>query len=85
MDKFEIIVPCLFGMEAFVSKEIKRLGYETTHVEDGKITFLGDMEAVCRANLWLRCGERVLIKVGEFTAVTFTELFDKTKELEWDR
>ena len=43
MDKFEIIVPCLFGMEAFVSKEIKRLGYETTHVEDGKITFLGDI------------------------------------------
>lgn len=85
MDKFEIIVPCLFGMEAFVSREIKRLGYETTHVEDGKVTFSGDMEAVCRANLWLRCGERVLIKVGEFTAVSFTELFDKTKELDWDR
>lgn len=85
MDKFEIIVPCLFGMEAFVSREIKRLGYETTHVEDGKVTFLGDMEAVCRANLWLRCGERVLIKVGEFTALSFEELFEKTTVLDWSR
>ena len=84
MNKFEIIVPCLFGMEAFVSREIKRLGYETTHVEDGKVTFLGDMEAVCRANLWLRCGERVLIKVGEFTALSFEELFEKTKALCWE-
>jgi len=85
MNKFEIIVPCLFGMEAFVSRELKRLGYETTHVEDGKITFLGDMEAICRANLWLRCGERVLIKVGEFSALSFEELFDNTKALDWDR
>ena len=85
MEKFEIIIPCLFGMEAFVTKEIRRLGYETTHVEDGKVTFLGDMEAVCRANLWLRCGERVLIKVGEFNAVSFEELFEKTKALDWDR
>jgi len=85
MDKFEIIIPCLFGMEAFVSREIKRLGYETTHVEDGKVFFSGDMEAVCRANLWLRCGERVLIKVGDFTAVSFEELFEKTKALEWSR
>lgn len=83
MDKFEIIIPCLFGMEAFVTREIKRLGYETSRVEDGRVTFWGDWDAVCRANLWLRCGERVLIKIGEFTALTFDELFEKTKALDW--
>ena len=83
MDKFELIVPCLFGMETFVTRELKRLGYETSSVEDGKVTFIGDLSAVCRANLWLRCGERVLIKIGEFTAVTFDELFEKTKALDW--
>lgn len=83
MDKFEIIIPCLFGMEKFVTQELRRLGYETSRVEDGKVTFIGDLDAVCRANLWLRCGERVLIKVGEFDAVTFDELFEKTKSLDW--
>lgn len=83
MDKFEIIIPCLFGMEAFVTRELKRLGYEASHVEDGRVTFVGDLDAVCRANIWLRCGERVLIKIGEFTAVTFEELFEKTKALDW--
>lgn len=85
MDKFEIIIPCLFGMEAFVTRELKWLGYEPSHVEDGRVTFIGDLDAVCRANLWLRCGERVLIKVGEFNAVTFDELFEKTKALDWSK
>lgn len=84
MDKFEIIVPCIFGMEKFVSTEVKRLGCEISRVEDGKVTFIGDLDDVCRANLWLRCGERVLIKVGEFNAVSFEELFEKTKALDWD-
>lgn len=83
MENFEIIVPCIFGMEAFVSREIRRLGYETTSVEDGKVTFSGDFEAVCRANIWLRCGERVLIKIAEFSAVTFDELFEQTKKADW--
>ena len=68
MDNFEIIIPVLLGMEAFTAKEIRRLGYETTAVEDGRVTFKGNWEAVCRANLWLRTGERVLIKIGEFNA-----------------
>ncbi len=83
MDKFEIIIPCLFGFEAIVAKELKWLGYETTHIEDGKVTFLGDYEAITRANIWIRSGERVLIKIGEFTALTFDELFEKTKALDW--
>lgn len=83
MAEFEIIIPTIFGLESFVSKEVKRLGYEISSVEDGKVTFLGDERAVCRANIAVRTGERVLIKVGEFTAVTFDELFEGTKALDW--
>lgn len=85
MDKFEIIIPCIFGMESLINKELHWLGYEASKVEDGRVTFWGDMEAVMRANLWIRCGERVLIKVAEFDALTFDELFEKTKALDWSR
>ncbi len=85
MDKFEIVIPCIFGLEALIAKELKWLGYETCKVEDGRVTFLGTLEDVAKANLYLRCGERVLIKVGEFSAVSFEELFEKTKALNWSR
>ena len=83
MDKFEIIIPTIFGLEAFCSREVRSLGYETTSVEDGRVTFMGDWEAVCRANLWIRTGERVMIKIAEFNAVTFDELFEATKAVSW--
>lgn len=83
MEKFKIVIPCLFGLESLVSKELKWLGYETLTVEDGKVSFLGDFEAVCRANIWIRCGERVLIEVAQFEAVTFDELFEQTKKIRW--
>lgn len=85
MDKFELIVPTLFGLEAFTAREIRRLGYETTSVEDGRVSFTGDWEAVCRVNTWLRTGERVLIKAAEFSAASFEELFERTKAVEWER
>lgn len=84
-DKFEIIVPTLFGLEALVSKELYRLGYDVKKTENGKVTFDGDFDAVCRANLWLRCGERVLIKMGEFKAETADELYDGVYALPWER
>lgn len=83
MEEFEIIVTTLFGLEALAAREVRRLGYETVSVEDGRVTFKGDMEAVFKANLWIRTGERVLIKAAEFTAVTFEELFEKTKAVKW--
>lgn len=82
-DKLELIVPTLFGMEAFVGRELKRLGYDDIKTEDGRVTFKGDFEAICRANMWLRCGERVLIKIAEFKALTFDELFEATKAVDW--
>ncbi len=85
MDKFEIIVPTLFGLEAFTAREVRRLGYETTSVTDGRVTFMGDYMAVCRANMWLRTGERVLIKIAEFKAESFEELFEKTTAINWSR
>ena len=84
-DKFEIVVPVLFGLEAFTAKEIRRLGYETVSVKDGRVTFEGSYKDAYRANLWLRTGERVLIKAAEFEAVTFEELFEKTKAVDWQR
>lgn len=84
MRKFELIVPCHFGMEAVLKKEIIELGYDITEVADGRVTFWGDEEALCRANVFLRTAERVLIKIGSFHAETFEELFQGTRELPWE-
>ena len=84
MRKYELIAPCHFGLEAVVKKEIIDLGYDVSQVEDGRVTFLGDEEAVCRANIELRTAERILIKVGSFHAETFDELFENTKALPWE-
>ena len=84
MKTFPIVVPCHFGLEAVCKREIADLGYEIAQVEDGKVTFLGDAEAICRANIFLRTTERILLKAGSFTARTFDELFEKTKELPWE-
>ena len=83
MKSFEIVVPVLFGIESVCAKEIRNLGYETTEVTDGRITFLGDLEAIARANIGLRTGERVLLQIGKFKAESFTELFDKCNALLW--
>ena len=80
----ELIVPCHFGLEAVLKREITDLGYDISRVEDGRVTFLGDEDAVCRANIFLRTAERVLIKVGSFHAETFDELFEATKALPWE-
>ena len=84
MKKMELIAPCHFGLEAVLKREILDLGYEISEVEDGRVTFYGDADAICRANIFLRAAERILLKVGSFRAVTFEELFDKTKELPWE-
>ena len=84
MKKFEIILPCHFGLESVLKREVIDIGYDVTKVEDGRITFLGDEEAVARANIFLRTAERVLIKIGSFHAETYEELFQGTKNLPWE-
>lgn len=82
--QMEYIVPCHFGLEAVLKREITDLGYEITQVDDGRVSFVGDELALCRANIFLRTAERVLLKVGQFEARTFEELFQETKNLPWE-
>ncbi len=84
MEKVELIAPCHFGLEAVLKREIIDLGYEISRVEDGRVAFWGDMDALCRANIFLRTAERVLLKAGEFRAVTYEELFEKTRAIAWE-
>ena len=84
MSKIELVAPCHFGLEAVLKKEILDLGYEIVRVEDGRVTFSGDEDAICRANIFLRTAERILLKVGQLHAVTFDELFEGIKALPWE-
>lgn len=84
MQTFELIAPCHFGLESVVKNEIYDLGYEITEVDDGRVTFEGDAEAIVRANLSLRTAERILLKIGSFHAETFEDLFQGTRALPWE-
>ncbi|MBQ3514108.1 MAG: class I SAM-dependent RNA methyltransferase [Lachnospiraceae bacterium] len=84
MKTIELIAPCHFGLEAVLKREIIDLGYEISKVEDGRVTFIGDLEAVAYANVFLRTAERILIKLKEFEAYTFEDLFQGTKEIPWE-
>ena len=76
--KLELIATATFGLEAVVKREIQELGYKILKTEDGKVTYLGDERAVVRSNLWLRSADRVLLRMAEFEADTFEELFQQT-------
>lgn len=83
MQKLQLIVPCLFGLEAVLVRELKQLGYNDLFTEDGRITFSATTGDICRCNLWLRTAERILLKIGDFKALSFEELFENTKALDW--
>ncbi|MEE0742243.1 MAG: class I SAM-dependent RNA methyltransferase [Emergencia sp.] len=82
--KLELIATATFGLEAVVKREIQELGYKILKAEDGKITYLGDERAIVRSNLWLRSADRVLLKMAEFKAEIFEELFQQTRALPWE-
>lgn len=84
MKQYELIAPCHFGMEAVLKKEIVDLGYEISQVDNGKVTFLGDAQAIARANIFLRTTERILLKVDSFRAVSFDDLFEAVKAIPWE-
>lgn len=84
MKTFPIILPCHFGLEAVLKREITDLGYDIERVEDGRVTIIGDADAVCRTNIFLRTAERVLICVGKFNAYTYDELFEQVKSCPWE-
>ena len=85
MDKFKIVTPCHFGVESVLKREITDLGYDIVQVEDGRVTFEGDALAVCRANVFLRTAERVMIQVGRVKATTYDQLFEAVKALDWQK
>ena len=80
----DLVATCLFGLEKLLGEEIAKLGYKRLDTMDGRVTFEGDAGAVARANINLRCAERIFIKVGSFEARTFTDLFEGTKSLPWE-
>ena len=82
--RLKLVATATFGLEAVVKREIQDLGYEIEKVEDGRITYLGDERAIVRSNLWLRTADRVLLKMGEFHAAEFEELFQNVKGMEWE-
>ena len=84
MKEFELIASATFGLEAIVKREIISLGYEITDSRNGRLTYRGDLRAIVRSNLWLRCADRVYIKMGGFTAKTFEQLFQAAKALPWE-
>lgn len=84
MKQFEFVAPCHFGMEAVLKRELMDLGYKIALVEDGRVTFKGDLDSICRANIFLRTAERILLCIGRFKAETFDELFENTKGIPWE-
>ena len=84
MTTYDLVAPCHFGLEAVLKKEIYDLGYEITSVQDGRVFFAGDADAIARANICLRTAERVLLQVGSFTATSFEELFEGTRAIAWE-
>ncbi|MEN6350748.1 MAG: class I SAM-dependent RNA methyltransferase [Syntrophomonas sp.] len=83
MNKVELIATAAFGLESIVARELRNLGYQNLRVENGRVYFEAGLEAIPRCNLWLRSADRVLVKIGEFKALSFAELFEKTKALPW--
>ncbi len=81
---YKLTAPCLFGLESVLKKEIENLGYDIVSVDDGRVSFSGDGDAVSRTNLWLRTAERVLLDVGECKVLTFDELFEAVKAMPWE-
>ena len=83
MKQYELIAPCHFGMEAVLKREIQNLGYETSQVDNGKVTFFEDAAAIARANIFLRTTERILLKIDSFRATSFDDLFEAVKAIPW--
>lgn len=82
--KYELIATSTFGIEAVVRREIEKLGLQVLKTEDGKVTYIGDERGIINSNLWLRTADRVYIKMGEFEAGEFEELFQQVKGIPWE-
>ncbi len=84
MNELNLIAPTLFGIESVAADEFKRMGFSEIITENGRVKLKGDFNMLARANICSRFAERILINAGEFSAVTFTELFEGVKSLPWE-
>ena len=84
MEEYNLVAPCLFGVEGIAADEFRRMGFEQVSAENGRVLLKGNSDMLARANICSRFAERILISVGEFYAETFTELFDNVKKLPWE-
>lgn len=84
MENIKLVAPCLFGVESIAADEFRRMGFENVTAENGRVLLEGDINMLARANINSRFAERILINAGQFTATTFTELFDGVKALPWE-
>lgn len=81
--EYTLVAPCFFGVEKMLNREIQNLGYEIIKTEDGRVTYKTDEYGIAKSNIYLRCAERIHLKVAEFEARTFDELFEGTKRINW--
>lgn len=85
MEELRFVVPTLFGLEGIAADEFRRLGFAGVQAADGRVTFTGDAGTLAKANLWSRYGERILLELGRFRALTFDQLFEGVKAIPWER
>ena len=85
MSEYKLVIPCLLGIEGLVATELREMGAENVEPENGRVVFQGSPEMIARANLWSRYGERVLVQLGDFRALSFEELFQGVKRIPWER
>ena len=84
MNRYNLVAPCMFGVEGILADELRRMGAEAVQAQNGRVLFCGDDSLLARANINSRYAERIAISIGTFTATSFAELFDKTKELPFE-
>lgn len=84
MNKVNLIATAAFGIESVVGQELKRLGFDKIQIENGRVQFESDLQGICTSNLWVRCADRIFLKVAEFKATTFEQLFDQVNALPWE-
>ncbi len=84
MERIKMTAICLFGIEGILADELRRMGAEDVAADNGRVDFYGDFSILARANIGSRFAERIMINIGEFDALSFTDLFDGVKSLEWE-
>jgi putative N6-adenine-specific DNA methylase len=84
MGRIKLAATSAFGLEAIVKRELADLGYENIQTDNGWLYFDADIQDICKTNINLRCADRVMLIMGQFEALSFEELFDRTYELPWE-